>query len=38
MIKVVNGRIDDYSIILFYSIIRQIELHWGYELIESDLL
>ena len=35
MIKVVNGRFDDYSISLK---IRQILLHWGYELVESDLL
>ena len=35
MIKVVNGRFDDYSISLK---IRQILLHWGYEVVESDLL
>ena len=35
MIKDVNGRIDDYSI---SPKIRQILLHWGYELGESDLL
>ena len=35
MIKDVNGRIDDYSI---SPKIRQVLLHWGYELIESDLL
>ena len=35
MIKDVNGRFDDYSI---SSKIRQILLHWGYELFESDLL
>ena len=33
MIKDVNGRFDDYSISLK---IRQILLHWGYELVESD--
>ena len=35
MIKDVNGRFDGYSI---SPKIRQILLHWGYELIESDLL
>ena len=35
MIKDVNGRFDDYS---FSPKIRQILLHWGYELVESDLL
>ena len=35
MIKVVNGRFDDYSA---SPKIRQILLHWGYELVESDLL
>ena len=35
MIKDVNGRFDDYSIL---SKIRQILLHWGYELVENDLL
>ena len=35
MIKDVNGRIDDYSI---PPKIRQVLLHWGYELVESDLL
>ena len=35
MIKDVNGRFDDYSIL---TKIRQILLHWGYELIENDLL
>ena len=34
MIKDVNGRFDDYSI---SRKIRQILLHWGYELVESDL-
>ena len=34
MIKDVNGRFDDYSILLK---IKQILLHWGYELVESDL-
>ena len=34
MIKNVNGRFDDYSISLK---IRKIGLHWGYELVESDL-
>ena len=31
----VNGRFDDYSI---SPKIRQILLHWGYELVENDLL
>ena len=31
MIKDVNGRFDDYSI---SPKIRQILLHWGYELVE----
>ena len=35
MIKDVNGRFDDYSI---SPKIRQILLHWGYELDERDLL
>ena len=35
MIKDVGGKFDDYSILLK---IRQILLHWGYELVESDLL
>ena len=35
MIKDVNGRFDDYSIL---PKIRQILLHWVYELLESDLL
>ena len=35
MIKDANGRFDDYSI---SPKIRQILLHWGYELAESDLL
>ena len=35
MIKDVNGRIDDYSI---SPKIRQVLLHWGYELVGSDLL
>ena len=35
MIKDVNGRFDDYS---NSPKIRQILLHWGYELVESDLL
>ena len=34
MIKIVNGRFDDCSI---SSIIRQVLLHWRYELV-SDLL
>ena len=34
MIKDVNGRFDDYSILLK---IKQILLNWGYELVESDL-
>ena len=33
MIKVVNGRFDDYSI---SPKIRQILLHWGYELVENE--
>ena len=35
MIKDVNSRFNDYSI---SPKIRQILLHWGYELVESDLL
>ena len=35
MIKDVNDRFDDCSI---SPEIRQIWLHWGYELVESDLL
>ena len=35
MIKDSNGRLDGYSI---SPKIRQILLHWGYELTESDLL
>ena len=35
MIKDVNGRFDDYSI---SPKVRQIFLHWGCELVESDLL
>ena len=35
MIKDVNSRFDDYSIL---PTTRQILLHWGYELTESDLM
>ena len=35
MVKDVNSRFDGYSI---SPKIRQILLHWGYELAESDLL
>ena len=35
MIKDANGRFNDYSISLK---IRQTLLHWGYELVESDVL
>ena len=35
MIKDVGGKFDDYSI---SPKIRQILLHWDYELTESDLL
>ena len=35
MIKDFNGRFDNYSI---SPKVRQILLHWGYELVESDLL
>ena len=35
MIREANGRFDYYFI---SPKIRQIFLHWGYELIESDLL
>ena len=35
MIKYVNGKFDDYS---NSPKIRQILLHWGYELVENDLL
>ena len=34
MIKDVNGRFDDYSI---SPVIRQVLLHWGYELVDDDL-
>ena len=34
MIAAVNGRFNDYSI---SPKIRQILLHWGYELVENDL-
>ena len=35
MIKDIDGRFDDFSI---SSMIRQALLHWGYELVEDDLL
>ena len=35
MMKDANGRFDDYSI---SPKIKQILLHWDYELVESDLL
>ena len=35
MMKDVNGRFDDYSI---SPVLRQVLLHWGYELLEDDLL
>ena len=35
LVKDVNGTFDDYSIL---PKIRQIVLHWGYELVENDLL
>ena len=35
MIKVINAKFVDYSIL---PKTRQILLHWGYELVESDLL
>ena len=35
MIKDINGRFDDYSI---SPRIRQVLLHWGYELAQRDLL
>ena len=35
IIKDFNGRLDDYSI---SPKIRRILLHWGYELVENDLL
>ena len=35
MIKNAGTKFDDYSI---SPKIRQILLHWGYELVESDLL
>ena len=34
MIKDINGRFDDYSI---SPRIRQVLLHWGYELAQRDL-
>ena len=37
MIKDVGGKFDDYSISISPKI-RQILLHWGYKLTESDLL
>ena len=37
MIKDANGKFDDYSISISHKI-AQILLHWGYELVESDLL
>ena len=33
MIKYIGGKFDDYSIL---TKIRQILLHWGYELTEKD--
>ena len=35
MIRDINGRFHDYSI---SPKIRQILLHWGYELVKNDLL
>ena len=35
MIKKAGGKFDDYSISLK---IRQVLLHWGYELQENDLI
>ena len=35
MIKNAGGKFDDYSI---SPKIRQILLHWGYQLVESNLL
>ena len=35
MVKYVHDRFDDYS---FSPKIRQILLHWGYELVKSDFL
>ena len=35
MINEANGRFDDYSI---SCKVRQILLHWGYEVVETDLL
>ena len=35
MIKHANGKFDDYSI---SPKIRQILLHWGYELVKHDLV
>ena len=35
MIKDINGRFDDYSLL---PKIRQILLRWGYELVEGNLL
>ena len=34
MIKDADGRFDYYSI---SPVIRQVLLHWGYELVEDDL-
>ena len=35
MMKDVNGRFDDYSI---SPVIRQVLLHWGYELLEFVII
>ena len=35
MIKDVNGSFDDFSVL---PKIKQNLLHWGYELVENDLL
>ena len=35
MIKDPNGRFDDYSV---STKMRQVLLHWGYELVKSGLL
>ena len=35
MIKIGNGKFDDYSIL---PKVRRTLLHWSYELVENDLL
>ena len=38
MIKDVDGRFNDYSILpMIMPMIRQVSLHWGYELVGNNL-